>query len=191
MELDDFLERLKNTINELMGAVANIQVAASVNRGVCAGSVTYTVKPTRTASEYEALRLVHDAYAANGVALDLETPEGARMFFRVFLEAVKSIVSENQRVNIVDRLVYEPRCYEDGRGAYMCPIAKSAEFNRLPCEVALDKSPSFLGRQKARARREPYDNAGTKAKPARVGRRTTVTCPQCGLEIPIENTERE
>ena len=190
MDNEELLERLRETIAEAVGEAVKLAVSTNVNRGVCAGSVTYTVKPTRTASEYEALRLVHDAYAANGVALDLETPEGARMFFRVFLEAVKSIVSENQRVNIVDRLVYEPRCYSDGRGAHMQPIASSAEFNRLPCEVALDKSPSFLGRQKARARREPYD-AGTKAKPARVGRRTTVTCPKCGFEIPIEDTERE
>lgn len=190
MELENFLEQLKRTIAEAVGEAAKIQASANVNRGACAGSVTYSVKPTRTANEFEALRLVHDAYDANGLEIDLGTPEGARMFFRVFLEAVKSLVSENQCVNIVDRLHYEPRCYKNGRGAYMYPTAKSAEFNRLPCEIALDKSPSFLGRQKARARREPYDT-GRKAKTARVGRRTTVTCPQCGFEIPIEDTERE
>ena len=188
MEHEDFIERLKNTINELMGAVAKIQVAANVNRGTCAGSVTYSAKPTRTADEFEAVWLVREAYAENGLEIDLDTPEGARMFFKVFLEAVKTLVSQNLRVNIVDRLVYEPRCYNDGRGAHMQPIASSTEFNRLPCEIALDKSPSFLGRQKARARREPYD-ARTKVKPARVGRLTTVTCPKCGFKIPIEDTE--
>jgi len=178
----ELLEGIRAALREALGgAGGTIRAHASVNRGVCAGSVSYATRPTRRVDIGEVMCLVREAYAANDCTIDLKTDAGSELFGRIFLEAVKEFVGKNMVVDLVGRLRFEPRVYAGRPGAaWMCPVACNAEFNRLPSEVDVAQSPSFIRRHRAAARKRPYDAAGTA-----VAHSGHVTCPACGTKIRI------
>jgi len=189
MEAQEAIKLICETLVAAFGNAAEktLPVTASVNRGTCAGSVTYSVKPERTLDEAEIVKLVRDAYAANGLTIDMASDAGVHTFFRVFLEACRNACSDNERVQIAHLLVFEPQVYaDDANRAWMKPLMVNSDFNGLPSKVQLASSRAFIRRKRQAAAAKPYNNA---ARAEKVGRVTQVTCPKCGEKITIEATE--
>ena len=191
METDELIAKLHELLDESEDRRRPIRATATINRGMCAGSVTYDTKPVCTRREAEVVCTVRKAYAANGLRIDMKTDKGVSTFFRVFMEACRNVCSENGRVSIGGLLVFEAQVYaklhDKARGRMMAKMVNS-DFNALPNKVRLDISRKLLECRKSDAKAQPFDENGESAR--RVGRVTTITCPECGTKIVIEDTEK-
>lgn len=161
MKTEELLKKLMETIGS---AVENavVRATAQVNRGVCAGSVTYhaaTPDPKRDATLPEVMRAVRDAYHENGLEIDITTDTGATLFFQTFLHAcrVKACEDGGRCVNIVGLLSYEPTACSDGSGLWLRPCGRDRDFNRLPAAISLSQSLSSLAKKRRAARQAPFD----------------------------------
>ena len=161
MKTEELLQKLIETIGS---AVENavVKATAQVNRGVCAGSVTYhaaTPNPERDATLVDVMAAVRDAYRENGLVIDVSTDDGATLFFQTFLHACKVLACEDggRCVNILGLLSYEPTADKDGRRLWLQPIAHNRDFNTLPATLSLSQSLSTLAKKRRKARRSPFD----------------------------------
>lgn len=193
METDELIATICDALHAFSGSKGRpIRATTTVNRGMCAGTVTYDTKPVRTCREAEIVRTVREAYAANGLRIDMKTDKGVSTFFRVFMEACRNVCSENGRVSIGGLLVFEAQVYaklhDKERGRMMAKMVNS-DFNALPNKVRLDISRKLLECERAKAKAKPFGKKSEGTE--RVGRVTTITCPQCGTQITIEDTEKK
>ena len=192
METDELIAKLHELLDESEDRRRPIRATATINRGMCAGSVTYDTKPVYTRREAEVVRTVREAYAARGLRINMETDKGVSTFFRVFMEACRNVCSENGRVSIGGLLVFEAEVYaslRDRARGWMNAKMVNSDFNALPNKVRLDISRKLLECEKAKAKAKPFGKKSEGSE--RVGRVTTITCPECGTQITIEDTEKK
>ena len=183
MEINDLLNGIAEAIGNAVAEKMGVAFQAETHRGICAGSVQYRFQPRgEEADEAAVMKLVDAAYRDLGLELDFGTAKGCTTFFLILTEACKALVQRGKRVNLAGRLVYEAQAYQDGRDAWMKPIAVNREFNRLSAPVELDKTLKLIDRKKKAARKSPFDKVldGEKQPQA-----TYIQCPECGARIKI------
>lgn len=178
MNFDDIVNSLADSIFNRIADKIGVEFRAEAHRGMCAGSVNYCATPSETKSEYDVMQLVLAAYAQTGQTLRLDSPESCRHFFETFFEACKYFVRRNCRVELAGKLTYEARAYKSGTDAWMCPIAKDCDFNRLSTPILLDKSAPELRKARSAAKKKPFDRLAPEMK--KVPQMTFVTCEACG-----------
>jgi len=177
MNFDEIIASIANIIGQSVAENIGVAFRAEAHRGMCAGSVNYCATPADTKTEYDVMQLVLASYEAEGRELKLDTPEACRAFMKTLFDVCKFFVRRNSRVDLAGCLTYEARAYKNGEDAWMCPVAKDRDFNRLNTPLALDKSLSDLKRAQKAAKRKPFDNTIGGEK---VAQATFIRCEACG-----------
>lgn len=156
-----------------------------VNRGVCAGSVATRWKPQGTVGIDEVLAAMKDILDQDTITIS--SSEDARDFFDILLNCCKGFVNEGFRVDIIGKLAFEARNYQNpDEGCYMIPLPVDRAFNKLDNPVKFDIGKRTLAKKIAAAKKEPFDDpANDPFCVEKVGQMTFVTCPECGTRIKI------